>query len=142
MSAETASMSHKQIIFRDMVLGTLIYSFVLGFFADYTSLLTVETQSTIFAAAIVLQVLTLLTLELKKRVVVRVTTRKRKYYKPLLVFSVWLIMFLSKFVFLWVIDIIFGSAVEITGFVALLAIIITMTAVKLTIDKIYQKLGE
>jgi uncharacterized membrane protein YvlD (DUF360 family) len=142
MTSVTTKMSRKQLLFREMVLGTLVYSLVLGFFADYTDTLIIGTQSTIFAAAIVLEILTLLTFELKNIVVARIKDRRFKYYLPIKYFSVWLIMFFSKFVFLWVIDIIFGTAVEIRGFVALLLMIITMTLVKLAIDKFYQKLAD
>ena len=142
MTSVTTKMSRKQLLFREMVLGTLVYSLVLGFFADYTDTLIIGTQSTIFAAAIVVEILTLLTFELKNIVVARIKDRHFKYYLPIKYFSVWLIMFFSKFVFLWVIDIIFGTAVEIRGFVALLLMIITMTLVKLAIDKFYQKLAD
>ena len=142
MTSVTTKMSRRQLLFREMVLGTLVYSLVLGFFADYTDTLIIGTQSTIFAAAIVLEILTLLTFELKNIVVARIKDRRFKYYLPIKYFSVWLIMFFSKFVFLWVIDIIFGTAVEIRGFVALLLMIITMTLVKLAIDKFYQKLAD
>ena len=43
-------MSHKQRIFRDWTLGTLLYAVVMGFFNDYTDLLDVESFSTLFMA--------------------------------------------------------------------------------------------
>jgi hypothetical protein len=43
--------------------------------------------------------------------------------------SIWAIMFFSKFVFLEVLDIIFGPAVEVSGFVGLVLIIASMLAV-------------
>jgi hypothetical protein len=52
-----------------------------------------------------------------------------------------LILFLSKFVFLAVIDIIFGSSVEISGFIGLVIIIVTMTVSKYLIDLLYAKLA-
>ena len=50
-------------------------------------------------------------------------------------------MFLSKFVFLGAIDIIFSDAVEISGFVGLLLIIICMTAAQALIEWIDGKLA-
>jgi hypothetical protein len=142
MNTPIPGLSYRQLVFREMVLGTLVYSLVLGFFSDYTNLLSVVTQSTVFAVAIVLQVLTFLTFRLKDVVIDLVKKRKGKYYKPTLILSIWLIMFMSKFVFLWVIDLIFGATVDISGFIGLLLIVIAMTAVKQLIDIIYQRLAD
>jgi hypothetical protein len=52
------------------------------------------------------------------------------------------VLFLSKFVFLAVIDFVFGEAVEISGFIGLMAIIVTMTVTKELIDYIFNKLSD
>lgn len=124
-----------------MVLGTLVYSVVLGFFEDYTAILNTWSYSTTFFVAIVMQILTYITFWLKSLVVKYFKGKEGKKYVAALVFGVWLIMFLSKFVFLAVIDFIFGSAVEISGFVGLLFIIIIMTVSKKLIDVAYDKLA-
>ena len=78
-----------------------------------------------------------------KSLVVRYFKGKEgKKYLAALVFGVWLIMFISKFVFLAVIDSIFGSSVEISGFVGLVIIILTMTVAKYIIDAVYTKLAK
>lgn len=133
--------SSKQQVFRDMVLGTLLYAVVLGFFNDYTNVLTTRSYSVTFACAFVLQVLTYVTLMLKGAVVHR-HNQKVASSKLLLVLSVWLILFLSKFVFLAVLDVIFGQDVEISGFVGLLAIIVCLTAVQYVVETVYKKLGD
>lgn len=130
-----------QYLFREIVFGTLVYSLVLGFFADYTDVLHVGTQSTIFAAAIVLQLLTLSTFGLKKTVSKIIKQNTWRNQKLVLVFAIWLILFLSKFVFLWVIDLVFGDAVNISGFVGLMLIIVTMTIIKESIDYAYNRLA-
>lgn len=133
--------SSKQKIFREMVLGTLVYSVVLGFFNDYTDILYIGTYSTIFFVAIVLQTLTYLTFLLKKLVIKHFKGREGSKYKVALVVGVWLIMFLSKFVFLAVIDFIFGNAVEIRDFIGLAFIIAIMTISKNLIELAYKKLA-
>ena len=55
--------------------------------------------------------------------------------------SLWAISFFSKFVFLEVIVLIFGSAVKINGFVGLMLIVMTMVAAQKAIEKTYTKLG-
>lgn len=142
MAKTQDNFSKKQIIFREMVLGTLVYAVVLGFFNDYTDILVTKSFSTTFLAAFVLQILTYLTLRLKKKVASKFKNRTGHWNKFAMIMSVWLILFFSKFVFLAVIDYIFGQAVEISGFVGLLAMIITMTVVKELIDYIFIKLGD
>lgn len=131
----------RQAIFREMILGILLYSVVLGFFNDYTEILYTGTYSTTFAAAIVLQLLTFATFLLKDKVVARFTS-KEQVNKVGMLFSVWLIVFFSKFVFLWVIDIIFGDQVEISGFVRLLVIIVVLTLAQKAVEYIDKKLAD
>lgn len=136
------NLSPKQAIYREMVLGTLVYSVVLGFFNDYTDILHTKSYSTTFLVAVVLQILTYLTLIVKKRVSMRFTNITHPRNKVFHILSVWLILFLSKFIFLAVIDVIFGSAVEISGFSGLLLIIITMTVAKEAIDYAFNALAD
>lgn len=124
-----------------MVFGTLVYAVVLGFFEDYTDILNTWSYSITFFVAIVMQILTYLTFWLKSLVIKYLKGKEGRIYKAALVFSVWLILFLSKFVFLAVIDFIFGSAVEISGFFGLVIIIIVMIVSKNLIDVAYAKLA-
>lgn len=135
-------LSNKQLLFREIVFGTLVYSVVLGFFNDYTDMLSTKSYSATFLVAIVLQLLTVATLKLKQKAAAPFKQKQGKQYKALTVFVVWLILFFSKFVFLAVIDVLFGQAVEISGFVSLLVIIITMTICKQLIDYIFNKLAD
>jgi len=130
-----------QFLFRDMIFGTLVYSVVLGFFNDYTTILQTKSYSIIFAVAIVMQVLTYLTLRLKDKVIAHFKQKTHPVSKYAMMLSVWLILFFSKFVFLEVIDFIFGDTVEISGFIGLLAIILVMTIAKQLIDYIYSRLA-
>lgn len=131
----------KQNIFWDMILGTLVYAVVLGFFEDYTNIISTWSYSITFFVAVVMQILTFITFWLKSQVVKKFKGKEGKKYLAALIFGVWIIMFLSKFVFLAVIDFIFRSSVEISGFIGLLTIIATMTLAKKIIDKIYTKLA-
>ena len=136
------TLNNKQTIYREIVLGTLVYAVVLGFYNDYTSFLYTKSYSTTFLVALVLEILTFATLLLKQRVVSHFKQRSESWAKAAMVFVVWLILFLSKFVFLAALDFVFGSNVEISGFVGLLAIIITMTIAKGLIDYVFKKLGD
>lgn len=124
-----------------MLLGTLLYSVVLGFFNDYTNILHTSSYSTTFAVAIVMQLLTFATFTLKNSIKRYFKNRQGTFNRVGLVFSVWLILFLSKFVFLAVISFIFRENVEINGFIGLFLIIICMTIAERFVSFIHVKLA-
>jgi hypothetical protein len=142
VSVKKIDINNKQEIFRNMVVGILLYSVVLGFFNDYTNILHTGTYSVTFALAIVMQILTYLTFMTKDRVIGwfnRVDKSKNKIW---LIFSVWLVIFLSKFVFLWVIEYIFRGTVEISGFFGLLIIVVILTIAQKLLELTYNKLED
>lgn len=142
MKTDSTHMSKNQQLFIEMVTGTLVYAVVLGFFNDYTDILDTESYSTTFFVAVVMQLLTYLTFYVKNIISKNYSKTAAFFHKAVTVFGVWLVLFLSKFVFLAVIDFIFGDAVEISGFAGLIAIIVSMTVVKQLIDYGYNKLAE
>jgi hypothetical protein len=142
VSVKKIDINNKQEIFRNMVVGILLYSVVLGFFNDYTNILHTGTYSVTFALAIVMQILTYLTFMTKDRVIGwfnRVDKSKNKIW---LIFSVWLVIFLSKFVYLWVIEYIFRGTVEISGFFGLLIIVVILTIAQKLLELTYNKLED
>lgn len=142
MSSSKPLFNSKQRLFKEIVAGTLIYAVVLGFFDDYTSIFYAKSFSTIFLVAVVMQILTLLTFKLKDQALMWLKGRHGTMYTLARFFCVWLIMFLSKFVFLWVIDMFFGSTITISGFIGLLAIIISVTILSKLADYTFFKLGD
>ena len=137
-----SSGNSKQRLYRKMILGILLYSVVLGFFNDYTDILQTRSYSVTFSVAVVMQLLTYLTFALKDVVVQWFRRRGGPRHKVGIVVSVWLIMFLSKFVFLGVISVIFRDAVHISGFVGLMLIIVSMTIAQKLVDLVDDKLAD
>jgi hypothetical protein len=131
----------KQRLFGDIVLGTLVYAVVLGFFNDYTDILSTRSYSITFALAVAMELLTFATLQLKSVFVRRFKLSEQLTHKVVFALSIWLTLFLSKFVFLAVIAVIFGSAVEIVGFIGLMVVILTMTLAEALINVVYGRLG-
>jgi len=73
----------KQRVFREMLIGTLIYSVVIGFFNDYTNIISTRSYSITFALAMVLQLLTFLAIYINSLVVKylkNITAKKPKQY--------------------------------------------------------------
>lgn len=125
----------------EFVFGALVYVVVLGFFEEYTSILSTWSYSVTFMTGFVLQVLTMLTFGLKKKVVSFFKDRPGRKYVLMMGFFLWLILFVSKFVFLFVIESIFGQRVELSGFVGLLLIMVVMAGVKTLMERLYMRLG-
>jgi hypothetical protein len=78
---------------------------------------------------------------LLKDVIVTKLKQSENVKKIYIAFSIWLIMFFSKFIFLAVLDFIFGNNIEISGFIGLLLIIICLTIAQKIVQTIYEKLG-
>jgi hypothetical protein len=138
---KTKSITNKQEIFRDMFVGVLLYSVVLGFFNDYTNILHTGTYSTTFLLAIVMQILTYLTFLVKDKVVDWYNRSEQPKNKFWLVFGVWLVIFLSKFIFLWTIELVFSGVVEVSGFLGIMMIVVILTIAQKLVEMIYTKLG-
>ena len=132
----------KQLLFKEVFVGTLIYAVVLAFFNDYTSLVYAKSFSTIFYASIVLEVLTYLALFLKDTIIKSLIGKTAVVYRIVMFFCVWLVMFISKFIFVWVIDLIFGSYINIKGFFGILSVVVIVTLTHKVADRIFIMLGD
>lgn len=119
-----------QLAYQDIVVGTLVYVLVLGLFNDYSSIVYAKSFSWIFFAAIVLQLLTFVTFKFKSRILRWLSGRTGATYALLRVFCIWLIMFLSKFLFIWVLDLIFGSYIRVEGFFGILAVVVSVLIIQ------------
>lgn len=142
MKSEDSVFNSRQLLFKEVFVGTLIYAVVLGFFNDYTSIVYAKSFSTIFYAAVVLEILTYLAFLLKGKIVAWLRHKAGLIYHILMFFFVWLVMFLSKFVFIWVIDLIFGNNININGFFGILALALSVTIIHKLADKVFISLGD
>jgi hypothetical protein len=123
-------------LFRAWTTGTLLYVVVMGFFDDYTPYLQIRSHSTLVLAAAVLQVLTMGTLMLKQVVKARIQGPSNEQRAVAVGLAIWAILFVSKFVFLGVLDLVFGASVQVSGFLGLTAIV----AATLVVDKALERI--
>lgn len=142
MNTEKEILNSKQLVFKELFLGTLVYAIVLGFFNDYTSIVYAKSFSTIFLSGFILAILTFYMFRLKKRVLSGFKKRQSRFNTVSLLFSIWLIMFLSKFVFIWVIDVIFGNNMNINGFFGISSLVACVTLCQKLTDYTFTKLGD
>lgn len=132
----------KQQVFTELFVGTLIYVVVLGFFRDYTDIVYAKSFSTMFLVAVVLEVLTYLAFLLKKRIVAWLKPKTGALYRVLLFFAVWFVMFISKFVFIAVLDLLFSDYIYIHGFFGILFVVASVTILHKLVGVTFQKLSD
>ncbi len=140
MKSKERVFSSNQLLFKEIFVGTLIYAVVLAFFNDYTPIVEAKSFSTIFYASMLLEILTLVAFSIKRRIVGWLKGRKNTTYAVAIFFCVWLVMFLSKFVFIWAVDFVFGKNISINGFFGILAVALCVTVVHKLADYIFVKL--
>lgn len=142
MVHQHAATSSAQQHFSDIAIGTLVYAVVLAFCNDYTNLVEARSFSTIFLAALTLSILTFYAFAIKTLIIKRLRHRRDTASRGLMVFSLWLVMFLSKFVFLGMLDALFGEYIRVRGFFGILFIVIAVTALQKLATFIYVRLGD
>lgn len=124
----TAAGTPGQRLYRELLIGSLIYSVVLGLFDSYTSIVETRSYSFLLGASVVLELLTVGAFRIKDRIIGRFKDREGARYKAVMAFGVWFVMFSSKFVFIWVIDRVFGDDVNVNGFFGILLVVAIVTA--------------
>lgn len=130
-----------QLFIANLALGALLYSVVLGFFNDYTDVLATRSYSITFLLAIVMQALTMLTFSLKNLIVRKSRASTHPLSTAAMIVGVWLVLFLSKFVFLAVISALFSDDVRVSGFVGIMIIVATLTVLQRVAEWLYARLG-
>ena len=138
---EPRSFNSRQLLFKELFVGTLIYTIVLGFFEDYTSIVEAKSFSYIFLAAIVLEVLTCEAVAVKDAIVGRLRSRGTRRAIAVMAVGVWFVLFSSKFVFIWAIDLVFGEDVNINGFFGIFAVALLVTVAHRSADIVFVRLG-
>ena len=133
--------SQKQIVYKDIALGALVYASVLGFFNDYTNIVEAKSFSTVFLGSLILSVLTFLVLQIKKKLINNLKVSQENITKVLFGFLTWFVMFSSKFVFVGLIDLIFSNNLNINGFFGILLVVLAATLSQKTLELFFKKLA-
>ena len=104
--------------FTDWARDVLVYTLVLNLFVEYWDAIVIDSFTISIFTAVVLKIL----LDLLTTVEHHVKEFVSQFSKVLGFLSMWLVLFLSKFVILEVIDIIFGEHVELGGLIPFIAL--------------------
>ncbi len=120
----------------------MIYISVLGLFNDYTHIVHARSFSTILYASFVLELLTYVAFWLKGQIVQTLKDKSSPASKVAMFFAVWFVMFISKFVFIWALDLLFGEYILVRGFFGILLVVASVTIIHKLADWCLAKLGE
>ncbi len=144
-SVETPS--NRQRLFLRYYTGFLMDLVVLNLFAEYWSLVTVDTFTTSLWAALLLQVLLKATIVLEHKAMDYFSARGGGGWNTFLKYFVaWLILFGSKFVILEALSQAFGKNVHFGGMwhgiITLIVVVIVMLVAEEVMVRIYRRLAE
>lgn len=150
MSQDTATPklsapSAKQQIFLKYLTYTLVDLTVLNFFAEYWDKVTITSFGVSLFVAIVLQALLKMTIALEHRISDYMKSNEKLNKKVLHIFATWFVLFASKFVMLWVLQVLFGDAIVFAGayhgVVAFIVLVIAILAVEYLFTRLYDALA-
>ena len=140
--AALSAPSRRQLIFFSWTKDVLIYVIVLNLFVEYADRVVIDSFTISILTAILLKALLDIILGLEHRVAHYFAARSGNLSTFLRIMSTWLILFLSKFVILEVVDLVFGDHVELGKFVSVLVLVLALMITREAAQRIYIALGE
>ena len=136
------TITRRQEIYISWTKDVLIYILVLNLFVEYAANIVIDSFTISIFTAIVLKILLEIILRFEHLVGDFFKARPGKVSNFLRIISTWLILFLSKFLILEVIDLIFGEHVELGKFLDVIVLVISLMVAREIFDRIYRALGE
>lgn len=131
-----------QLRFVSWIKDVLIYIIVLNLFVEYNDAIVIDSFTISIFTAILLKALLDIILGLEHKIGEFFETRSSAFAKFLRVLFTWMILFLSKFAILEIVDIVFREHVELGNFLSVLALVITLIVAREIVQRIYVSLGK
>ena len=139
------TLSGKQSFFLKYLTWTLVDLMVLNFFAEYWDKVTITTFGVSLFIAMTLQLLLKLTLYLEHRISHYMRSNEKLDKKILHIFTTWFVLFASKFVMLWVLQLFFGDAIVFAGayhgVITFIIVVVVILLVEHMVSVIFDKLA-
>jgi hypothetical protein len=144
--ADTGNISRKQALFARYFTATLIDLVVIGLLNEYWSRISVDSFTVALLAAMILQLLLKVSIALEHKAAAYFKKKGGPGAKTKRLLAAWLILFISKLIILWAIDVAFGNSFIFHGmyhglipFLVLITIIITAETLA---QKFFLSLGD
>ena len=136
------TITQRQEIYISWAKDVLIYIVVLNLCVEYNANIVIDSFTISIFTAIVLKILLEIILRFEHVVGDFFKSRPGRLSNILCIVSTWVILFLSKFLILEVIDFIFGEHVELGKFLDVIVLVITLMVARELFQRIYISLGE
>ena len=140
--AATITMTRNQQRFADWVTDVLVDIVVLNLFVEFVDTVVIDSFWISILTAILMKLMLDTVIGLERRVSRYFAAKEGPINRILRFVSVWAILFLSKFVILEAVNLVFGEHVELGHFVEILLIIVGMLGARAALGAIYRRLGE
>ena len=142
MPNEVVAPNNKQRLFLAYTLFILVDLAVLNLFNEYWEPVKIDSFTTSFLAAALLQVLLRATLHVEHKTADYFKAKGGKVATGKRLIASWIVLFGSKFVILWAIDFVFGETVLFGGVIPFIVVVVTIIVVEAILSKIYAMLGD
>ena len=120
----------------------LVYTIVLNLFVEYVEGVVIESFTISILTAVLLKAMLDLIGGVEHRVKAYFDEREGTPWRVLGAVSLFGILFMSKFIILEVVDVVFGDHVELGHLIDVILLIVAMIAARLVFRQIYQGLGD
>lgn len=134
-------MSPAQARFLSWVSAVLVDIVVLNLFVEFVHTIVIDSFSISILTAVLLKLMVDAVKGLEQSVSAYFAAREGAVWKAIRFLAVWLILFLSKFVILEAVNVVFGDHVELGSFIEIVGIIVTMLAANAALLAVYRSLG-
>jgi hypothetical protein len=138
---EPRTMTSAQASFVSWVSAVLVDIVVLNLFVEFVHTVVIDSFYISILTAVLLKLMVDAVKGLEQRVSAYLSAKQGAAWKPVRFLAVWLILFLSKFLILEVVNVVFGDHVELGSFIEILAIIVTMLVANAALEAVYRGLA-
>ena len=135
-------LNNRQTMFLGYMLCVLVDFVVLNLFVEFWDKVIIDSFLLSLLTAALLQLLLKVVLRLEHKSTAFFNARPGGFNKFMRWFAAWVLVFGSKFVMLWSVDVIFGDHVELGGIVPFYVVIFSIIIAEYVITKIYYKLAD
>ena len=136
-----ATLTRAQYTYVSWYVDILIYTVVLNLFVEYVEAIQIDSFTISLLTAILLKALLALIGGFEHRVHHYFEQKEGTFWKILGLVAIFSILFLSKFLILEIVDLVFGDRVELGHFIEVVVLIISMIVARALADWIYKRLG-
>lgn len=135
-------LNNRQTLYLGYMLCVLVDLVVLNLYVEFWDRVVIDSFLLSLFTACLLQLLLKITLKLEHRVAGFFKAKSGTAAQVMRWFSAWAIIFGSKFIMLWAVDLVFEDHVDFGGIVPFLIIIVSIILAELLVTQINRKLSD